>query len=223
MKCLAKILLVVWLSGCSWFGDSSEPANDSYEAGNKAFSEGNYEEAKTYFRQVSLSSSFYPQAIWMIQKVPFKKGVAAYEQKQFQMAVSELSKVPAHSPDYAETQHYLKLSNYALLHKQVIKCSEKDRFVLISEMVKISNELGDSKLLLEIVDLIDTGLDQSTSTIQTRDLLKLLDSMVAVNKEPELYKKALNYLLTDFEQLYKRAEVRTDVFRIIGNLKMELM
>ena len=57
-------------------------------------------------------------------------------------------------------------------------------FVLISEMVKISNEFGDSKLLLEIVDLIDTGLDQSTSTSQTRDLLKLLDSMVAVNKEP---------------------------------------
>tara|TARA_B100000953_G_scaffold121076_1_gene99712 strand:- start:15 stop:707 length:693 start_codon:yes stop_codon:yes gene_type:complete len=223
IKCLAIILLAVGLSGCSWFGDSSEPVNDSYEAGKKAFSEGNYEEAKSYFRKVTLSSSFYPQAIRMIQKVPFKKGVAAYEQKQFQVAISELSKVPVHSPDYAETQHYLKLSNYALLHKQFTKSSGKDRFVLISEMVKIASELGDSKLLLESVDLIDTGLDQSTSTSQTRDLLNLLDSIVAVNKDPEVYKKALNYLLTDFEQLYKRAEVRTDVFRIIGNLKMELM
>ncbi len=103
------------------------------------------------------------------------------------------------------------------------KSSGKDRFVLISEKVKIAIELGDSKLLLESVDLIDTGLDQSTSTSQTRDLLNLLDSIVAVNKDPEVYKKALNYLLTDFEQLYKRAEVRTDVFRIIGKLKMELM
>jgi hypothetical protein len=104
-----------------------------------------------------------------------------------------------------------------------MKSSGKDRFVLISEKVKIAIELGDSKLLLESVDLIDKGLDQSTSTSQTRDLLNLLDSIVAVNKDREVYKKALNYLLTDFEQLYKRAEVRSDVFRIIGNLKMELM
>ena len=223
IKCLAIILLAVGLSGCSWFGDSSEPVNDSYEAGKKAFSEGNYEEAKSYLRKVTLSSSFYPQAIRMIQEVPFKKGVAAYEQKQFQEAISELSKVPVHSPDYTKTEHYLKLSNYALLHKQFTKSSGKDRFVLISEKVKIAIELGDSKLLLESVDLIDTGLDQSTSTSQTRDLLNLLDSIVAVNKDPEVYKKALNYLLTDFEQLYKRAEVKTDVFRIIGILKMELM
>ena len=223
IKCLAIILLVAGLPGCSWFGDSSEPVNDSYEAGKKALSEGRYEEAKSYFRKVPLSSSFYPQAIWIIQKLPFKKGVAAYEQKQYQVAISELSKVPVHSPNYAKTQHYLKLSNYALLHKQFLKSSGKSRFVLISEMVKITSELGDSKLLLESVDLIDAGLEQSTSTRQTRDLLNLLDNMVAVNKEREVYKKALNYLLTDFEQLYKRAEVRTDIFRIIGNLKMELM
>ena len=105
IKCLAIILLAVGLSGCSWFGDSSEPVNDSYEAGIKALSEGRYEEAKSYFREIALSSSFYPQAIWMIQKIPFKKGVAAYEQKKFQMAISELSKVPVHSPNYAETQH----------------------------------------------------------------------------------------------------------------------
>ena len=223
IKCLAIILLAVGLSGCSWFGYSSEPANDSYEAGKKAFSEGNYEEAKSHFRKVTLSSSFYPQAIRMIQEVPFKKGVAAYEQKQCQVAISELSNVPVHSPDYAETQHYLKLSNYALLYKKFKNSSSKERFVLISEMVKIASELRDSKLLLESVGLIDTGLDQLTSTGQTKDLLNLIESIVAVNKDPEVYKKALNYLLTDFEQLYKRAEVRTDVFRIIGNLKMELM
>jgi len=223
IKCLAIILLSLGVFGCSWFGDSSEPVNDSFESGKKAFSEGNYEEAMSYFRKVTLGSSFYPQAIRMIQKVPFKKGVVAYEQKQFQMAISELSKVPAHSPDYAESHRYLKLSKYALLHKKFTKSSGKDRFVLISEKVKIAIELGDSKLLLESVDLIDKGLDPSTSTSQTSDLLNLLDSIVAVNKDPKLYKKALNYLLTDFEQLYKRAEVRTDVFRIIGNLKMELM
>jgi len=222
-KNLVFVIFAVLVTGCSWFSDSTEPVNESYEAGKIALEEGNYEIAKSHFREISPESTFYPQAIWMIQKVPFKKGVAAFEQKQFQVAISELSKVPVHSPDYAETQHYLKLSNYALLHKQFTKSSGKDRFVLISEKVKIAIELGDSKLLLESVDLIDTGLDQSTSTSQTRDLLNLLDSIVAVNKDPEVYKKALNYLLTDFEQLYKRAEVRTDVFRIIGNLKMELM
>jgi len=29
--------------------------------------------------------------------------------------------------------------------------------------------------------------------------------------------------LTDFEQLYKHSEVRPEVFRIIGNLKLEML
>jgi len=223
IKLFGKILLALVLSGCSWFGDSSEPVNDSYEAGKKAFSKGNYEEAKSYFREVTPSSSFYSQAIWMIQKVPFKKGVSAYEKKEFRVAISELSKVPPQSKDYVETQKYLKLSKYALLHEQFKKSSEKDPFVLISGIVKIACELRDSKLLLESVDLIDTGLDKATSSSHTKDLLKLLDRIIAVNKEPEVYKKALNYLLTDFGRLYKHPEVRIDVFRIIGNIKMELM
>ncbi|HIP64000.1 MAG TPA: hypothetical protein EYH10_01890, partial [Deltaproteobacteria bacterium] len=120
LKHLVLIIFAVLVTGCSWFSDSTEPVNESYEAGKKALEEGNYEIAKSYFREISPDSPFYPQAIWMIQKVPFKKGVAAFEQKQYQIAIFELSKVPLHSPDYAESRRYLKLVNLALLNKQFL-------------------------------------------------------------------------------------------------------
>ncbi|HBJ47039.1 MAG TPA: hypothetical protein DDY69_06870, partial [Deltaproteobacteria bacterium] len=91
LKHLVLIIFAVLVTGCSWFSDSTEPVNESYEAGKKALEEGNYEIAKSYFREISPDSPFYPQAIWMIQKVPFKKGVAAFEQKQYQIAIFELS------------------------------------------------------------------------------------------------------------------------------------
>jgi len=108
----------------------------------------------------------------MIQKVPFKKGVAAFEQKQYQIAIFELSKVPLHSPDYAESRRYLKLVDLALLNKQFLNASGQDRFVLVQEIIDIAYELADSKLIFESVDLIYTGLDQSTSTRHTRSAWK---------------------------------------------------
>jgi len=171
LKHLVLIIFAVLVTGCSWFSDSTEPVNESYEAGKKALEEGNYEIAKSYFREISPDSTFYPQAIWMIQKVPFKKGVAAFEQKQYQIAIFELSKVPLHSPDYAESRRYLKLVNLALLNKQFLNASGQDRFVLVQEIIDIADELADSKLIFESVDLIYTGLDQSTSTRHTRDLI----------------------------------------------------
>lgn len=222
-KIIVVILISAGVAGCSWFGGSSEPTNGSFEAGKKALSEGKYEVAKSFFREITPSSPFYPQAVWMIQKVPFKKGVAAFEQKKYQLAFVDLSKVPLHSPDYAEAQRYLNLANYNMLNEQFQQSTDKDRFILIQEMVNISNDLGDTKLLLESVELIKTGLEKSSSTKQTRDLIKLLGSVVALNKEPEVYQKALNYLLTNFEQFYDQTLVRPHVLQIIGNLKMELM
>jgi len=113
-----------------------------------------------------------------------------------------LSKVPLHSPDYAESRRYLKLVDLALLNKQFLNASGQDRFVLVQEIIDIAYELADSKLIFESVDLIYTGLDQSTSTRHTRDLIYLLGSVVSTNKDLALQQKALNYLLTDFEQLY---------------------
>jgi hypothetical protein len=117
----------------------------------------------------------------------------------------------------------MKLVNLALLNKQFLNTSGQDRFVLVQEIIDIADELADSKLIFESVDLIYTGLDQSTSTKHTRDLIYLLGSVVSTNKDLALQQKALNYLLTDFEQLYKHSEVRPEVFRIIGNLKLEMM
>ena len=159
----------------------------------------------------------------MIQKVPFKKGVTAFEQKQYPIAINELSKIPLHSPDYPESRRYLNLVNLVLLNKQFLKTTGKDRLELVQEIINIANELADSKLIFESVDLIYTGLDQSTSTRHTRDLIYLLGSVVSTEKDLALQQKAVNYLLTDFEQFYKDSEVRPEVFRIIGNLKLEMM
>ena len=76
------ILLFIQLSGCSWLGDAEEPENDSYKAGKKALNEGKFELAKAKLREITPESPYYPQAVWMIQKVPFNKGIDAY-QKQY--------------------------------------------------------------------------------------------------------------------------------------------
>jgi tetratricopeptide (TPR) repeat protein len=217
------ILIAVGTTGCSWFEETIEPTNEAYDSGKKALSEGKYEEAKAHFREIDRSSPFYPQAVWMIQKVPFKKGVGAFEQKKYQLSIFELSKVPMHSPDYSEAERYLNMANYMLLLEKFQQSTDKDRFILIQELVNISNDLGDSKLLLDSLDIIKTGLDTSSSKKQTRDLINLLGSVVALNKTPEVHLKALNYLLTDFEKFYKQTEIRPHVLQIIGTLKMELM
>ena len=60
----------------------------------------------------------------MIQKVPFKKGIDAYEKEQFGIAISEFSKVPLHGEHYAESQKYLYLINYKILFNQIRISSE---------------------------------------------------------------------------------------------------
>ena len=217
------ILIAAGTTGCSWFGETTEPTNEAYESGKKAFTEGKYEEARVHFREVDTSSTFYPQAVWMIRKIPFKKGVAAFKQKKYQFTIVVLSKVPVRSVDYAEAQRYINLANYKLLFEQFQQSTDKDRFILIQQLVNISNELGESKLLLDSLDIIKTGLDRSSSKKQTRDFINLLGSVVTLNQTPEVHQKALNYLLKDFEQFYEQAEIRPHVLQIIGTLKMELM
>ena len=217
-------LIISFLSGCGWFYEPSTKAkNEYYEAGNKAMSEGRYDEAISYYRKISRSSPFYPQALWMIQKVPFKKGVALFEQKKFQIALEELLKVPVHSPDYEKAQRYISLTNYNLLLEKYTKSSSKERFFLIKDLVKITNELNDSELLLENIKLIENELKIKASKEKTKFLINLLWSIVEISDDKKLYEKTLNYLLTDFETYYSEPEVRTLVFQIIGNLKIQLM
>ena len=110
-----------------------------------------------------------------------------------------------------------------LLLEQFQQSTDKDRFILIQELANISNEIGESKLILDSLDMIKTGLDKSSSNKQTLDLIILLNSVVALNKSTEVQQKALNYLLTDFEQFYEQTEILPHVLQIIGTLKMELM
>jgi tetratricopeptide (TPR) repeat protein len=217
------ILIATGTAGCSLFGETIETTNEAYESGEIAYTEGKYEEAKAYFREVETSSPFYPQAVWMIRKVPFKKGVAAFEQKKYQLTIVHLSKLPLHSPDYAEAQRYINLANYKLLFEQFQQSNDKDRFNLIQQLVNISNELGESKLLLESLDIIVIALDTSYSKKETKDLINLLGSVVALNKTPEVHQKTLNYLLKDFEHFYEQTEIRPHILQLIGTLKMELM
>ena len=146
-----------------------------------------------------------------------------FDQKNYQIAVVDLSKVPLHSPDYIEAQRYIDRSNYYILVGRFQQSSEIDRFILIHELVNISNKIGESKFLLDSLDMIKTGIDTSSSNKQTKDLINLLGSVVALNKKPEVHQKALNYLLTDFGQFYDQTEIRPKVLQIIGTLKMEHM
>ena len=234
---IIAIFLCILLSGCSWFGDSAEPENDSYEAGKKALNEGKFELAKAKLREITQDSPYYPQAVWLIQKVPFKKGIDAYEKQQLEVAISEFSKVPLHGEYYSEAQHYLNLINYEMLYDQLRiasktedlsnKDAEEIKFnydiVLITKLVNIAEKIGDSKKVLESFDIVISGIKHSSSRSQTEDFLTLLEKIVSRNKEKRIFEKALNFLLTDFGKLYQQAEFRPQVFQLVGNLKMELM
>ena len=217
-------LIISFLTGCGWFYEpSTEATNEYYESGNKAMTVGRYDEAISHYRKISRSSPFYPQALWMIQKVPFKKGVASFEQKKFQIAIEEFLKVPVHSPDYEKAQRYLRLTNYKLLLEKYLKSSSKERFYLIKDLVTITNELNDSELLLENIKLIKNELKIKATKKKTKFLINMLWSIVEISDDRNLYEKTLNYLLKDFETYYAEPEVRTLVFQIIGNLKIQLM
>ena len=199
--------------------------------------EGKFELAKAKLREITQDSPYYPQAVWLIQKVPFKKGIDAYEKQQLEVAISEFSKVPLHGEYYSEAQHYLNLINYEMLYDQLRiasktedlsnKDAEEIKFnydiVLITKLVNIAEKMGDSKKVLESFDIVISGIKHSSSRSQTEDFLTLLEKMVSRNKEKIIFEKALNFLLTDFGKLYQQAEIRPQVFQLVGNLKMELM
>ena len=236
-----SIFLCILLSGCSWFGDSAEPENDSYKAGKKALNEGKFELAKAKLREITPESPYYPQAVWLIQKVPFKKGIDAYEKQQFEVAISEFSKVPVHGEHYSDAQHYLDLINYEMLYDQLRissknsqdsnfsqdKKAEEIKFnydiVLITKLVNIAEKMGDSKKVLESFDIVISAIKNLSSRRQTGDFLMLLEKMVSRNKEKRIHEKALNFLLADFGKLHQQVEIRPQVFQLLGNLKMELM
>ena len=235
---IISIFLCILLSGCSWFGDSAEPENDSYKAGKKALNEGKFELAKAKLREITPESPYYPQAVWLIQKVPFKKGIDAYEKQQFEVAISEFSKVPLHGEHYSEAQHYLDLINYEMLYDQLRiyakdsnfsqdKKAEEIKFnydiVLITKLVNTAEKMGDSKKVLESFDIVISGIKHSSSRSQTEDFLMLLEKIVSRNKEKRIHEKALNFLLADFGKLHQQVEIRSQVFQLVGNLKMELM
>ncbi len=238
---IISIFLCIVLSGCTWFGDSAEPENDSYNAGKKALNEGNFELAKAKLREITPESPYYPQAVWLIQKVPFKKGIVAYEKQQFEVAISEFSKVPLHGEHYSEAQHYLDLINYEMLYDQVRissknshhsnssqeKKAEEIKFnydiVLITKLVNIAEKMGDYKKVVESIDIVISGIKHSSSRVQTEEFLTLLEKIVSRNKEKSIHEKALNFLLADFGELYQQVEIRSQVFQLVGNLKMGIM
>ena len=240
-KLFIVLFLCNLLSGCSWFGGSVEPENGSYKAGKKALNEGKFELAKAKLREITPESPYYPQAIWLIQRVPFKKGIDAYEKQQFEVAIFEFLKVPLHGEDYSEAQHYIDLINYERLYDQLRissknshhsnssqeKKAEEIKFnydiLLISKLVNIAEKMGDFNKVLESIDIVISGIKHSSSRSQTENFLMLLEKIVFRNKEKRIHEKALNFLLADFEKLYQQVEIRPQVFQLVGNLKMELM
>jgi len=235
------LFLCILFSGCNWFGGSVEPENGSYKAGKKALNEGKFELAKAKLREITPESPYYPQAVWLIQKVPFKKGIDAYEKQQFEVAISEFSKVPLHGEHYSEAQHYIDLINYEMLYDQIRispKKLHRSNFnqekkaeeitinydiVLITKLVGIAEKMGDSKKVIESIDIVISGIKHSSSRVQTEEFLTLLEKIVSRNKEKRIHEKALNFLLADFGELYQQVEIRPQVFQLVGNLKMELM
>ena len=95
--------------------------------------------------------------------------------------------------------------------------------VLITKLVGIAEKMGDSKRVIESIDIVISGIKHSSSRVQTEEFLILLEKIVSRNKEKRIHEKALNFLLADFEELYQQVEIRPQVFQLVGNLKMGIM
>ena len=95
--------------------------------------------------------------------------------------------------------------------------------VLITKLVNIAEKIGDSKKVIESFDIVISGIKHSSSRSQKEDFLMLLEKIVSRNKEKRIHEKALNFLLADFGMLYKQSEIRSQVFQLVGKLKIELM
>ena len=83
--------------------------------------------------------------------------------------------------------------------------------------------MDDSKKVLESLDIVISGIKNSSSRSQTENFLMLFEKIVIRNKGKRIHEKALNFLLADFGKLYQQSEIRSQVFQLVGNLKMELM
>ncbi len=221
-KYLFIISLCILLAGCSWFGESAEPENASYEAGKKALSEGRFEEAKSHLRDITPDSPFYPQAVWMIQKVPFKKGVSAYEQKRFEVAFVEFSKVPLHAADYAESQRYLNLINYKKIYDQ-LKATSKAAAQPNSNSDKDAEEyISELSKCLNFHDLI---LKKFKSLENQSSLVKIIGT---TNKNPIVFSNTRNcnedYVDYYFEKLSEKVgHPKKDVEEIVFNYDIVLI
>ena len=107
------------------------------------------------------------------------------------------------------------------------KKSEEIKFnydiLLITKLVNIAEKMGDSNKIIENIDIVISGIKHSSSRVQTEEFLTLLEKIVSRNKEKRIREKVLNFLLADFGKLYQQVEIRSQVFQLVGNLKMDLM
>ena len=219
------LIMLSLISGCgsTLLMTSEERASISFSSGTRAFEMDDYSKAVGFFRQIPPESSLYSQSMQMILKVPFQRGRLAYEKQKYTLAVREFRKTDSRSPDYEKAQWFLKMSLIEMNYARLPELENKERLEALSEMTRLSVELGETDVLNSILELVSRELAESTTTEETDELLKMMSSLIVVIKESKTLQMTLKQLLGDFDRLHAYAELRPRVFQLIGSIKMGLL
>ena len=140
------LLLFVGCSGlisCSHLFLNDE---DTYERGNSAIKEQQYEQASQEFRKIPITSALYSSALRQIERIPLEKGKQLLQEKKYAEAQMEFEKIPVQSSFYSEAQTLLNQARfdehfYVLMKEGGIKTKSNALKNLVDLVTKQHNSL----------------------------------------------------------------------------------
>ena len=156
----------------------------------------------------------------MTLKIPFQKGLQAFEMQDYDRAVREFRKIDKTSPDYEKAQRFLKFAIYAQQQDRFQDLEGEERIKALGIMSEMAVELRDPEVLNVSLEMVGAELSQSSSASESEELMKMMENMISVTDDPQVRKNALNQILGDFKKLHRNRDLRPQMFRLIAKIKV---
>ncbi len=159
----------------------------------------------------------------MILKIPFQRGMQAFEMQDYDRSVREFRKIDKTSPDYEKAQRFLQYAIFAQQQDLYNDLKGEDRIKALGIMAEMAVELRDTDILSNSLETIGSELSQSSSASESEELMKMMENMISVTEDPEVRKNTLNQLLGDFKKLHQNPNLRPQMFNLIGQIKVGML
>ena len=213
------------LGGCGWsmLMTSEERAAVAFKSGTEAYETAEFSQATGFFRQVPPESALYNQSVQMILKIPFQRGMQAFEMQDYDRSVREFRKIDKTSQDYEKAQRFLQFAIFAQQQDLYKDLKGEERIKALGIMAEMAVELRDPDILSNSLETIGSELSQSSSASESEELMKMMENMISVTEDPEVRKNTLNQLLGNFKKLHRNPNLRPQMFNLIGQIKVGML